>query len=145
INVKDAVVREAYRSRFVTCHGQYQLGVPFTERFFDLTIRSDSPESAPGFMGMIVSNAFMTRSFGRVLIEKYLCHRDLTHVIDTSGLNFPGHGTPTTIMLARNRMPIPNKEIRAVLGIVGVLSQSEDLATSPVWLEIVVISMNLAL
>src|SRR5439155_456065 len=37
INVDDAVLREAYRNRFVTCHRSYQLGVPFTERFFDLT------------------------------------------------------------------------------------------------------------
>jgi hypothetical protein len=50
-------------------------------------------------MGMIVSNAFMKRSFGKKLIENYLRHKDLTHIIDTSGVYLPGHGTPTTILL----------------------------------------------
>jgi hypothetical protein len=137
INVDDSVLREAYRSRFHTCSGQYQLGVPFTERFFDLTVRGEARSSEPGHMGMIVSNAFMTRAFGKVLVEEYLRHFDLTHVIDTSGLNLPGHGTPTTIILARNQQPIEAKPIRAVRGIVGILSQDEDLAASPVWREIV--------
>ena len=134
INVHDPILRDAYRSRFVTCHRQFQLGVPFTERFFDLTSARGGGE--PGFMGMIVSNGFMTRSFGRALIENYLIHKDLTHVIDCSGLNLPGHGIPTTILFARNRAPVASSCIRAVLGIVGILSTGEDLATSPVWREI---------
>ena len=136
INVSDSVLREAYRSRFETCHGKYQLGVPFTERFFDLTLRSDSREEGPaGWMGMIVSNAFMKRTFGKKLIENYLCHRDLTHVIDTSGVYLPGHGTPTTILLARHRPPI-SKTIRAVRGIRGETGVPEEPAYAPVWLEI---------
>jgi hypothetical protein len=88
-------------------------------------------------MGMIVSNAFMKRSFGKKLIENYLRHKDLTHVIDTSGLNFPGYGTPTTILFARNQAPLPEKPIRAVRGIVGIMNSDEDLINSPVWQEIV--------
>jgi hypothetical protein len=136
INVSDSVLREAYRGRFQTCHGQYQLGVPFTERFFDLTLRTEHSDGPPaGWMGMIVSNAFMKRSFGKKLIEDYLCHRDLTHVIDTSGVYLPGHGTPTTILLARNR-PYVATSIRAVRGIRGETGVPEDPVFAPVWREI---------
>jgi hypothetical protein len=87
INVSDPILREAYRERFSTCHGKYQLGVPFTERFFDLSVQSDDPKmESAGWMGMIVSNAFMKRAFGKKIIESYLLHKDLTHIIDTSGV-----------------------------------------------------------
>jgi hypothetical protein len=136
INVSDPVLREAYRSRFSTCHGKYQLGVPFTERFFDLTMRSDSREDgSAGWMGMIVSNAFMKRSFGKKLIESFLLHLDLTHVIDTSGVYLPGHGTPTAILLARHQSPVATT-IRAVRGIRGEDSEPEVPALAPVWQEI---------
>jgi SAM-dependent methyltransferase len=138
INVSDPVLREAYRERFSTCHGKYQLGVPFTERFFDLTLYSDDPKINPaGWMGMIVSNAFMRLSFGKVLVENFLSRRDVTHVIDTSGLNLPAYGTPTVILLAKHRSPLVNSPIRVVRGIVGVSTQGEDLASSSVWREIV--------
>jgi len=47
INVSDRALREAYRNRFGTCSGKYQLSVPFLERFFDLA-RHDR---ATGFIG----------------------------------------------------------------------------------------------
>jgi hypothetical protein len=82
INVNDAALRDAYRDRFSTCYGSYQLGVPFTERFFDLTVYSDNPKKeAAGWMGMIVSNAFMKRTFGKKLIEAY----QFQHVAKTPG------------------------------------------------------------
>jgi len=137
INVSDPTLRDAYRHRFLTCHGKYQLGVPFTERFFDLTLRSENRSTEiAGFMGMIVSNAFMKRTFGKKLIENYLNKRDLTHVIDTSGVYLPGHGTPTTILLARNQRATATT-IRAVRGIRGETGVPEDPAIAPVWLEIV--------
>ena len=136
INVSDTVLREAYRDRFTTCHGKYQLGVPFTERFFDLTIHSDDPKKElAGWMGMIVSNAFMKRSFGKKLIEDYLPHKDLTHVIDTSGVYLPGHGTPTTILFGRNQQPLA-PTIRAVRGIRGETTVPDDPSNAPVWREI---------
>jgi hypothetical protein len=136
INVSDPVLREAYRSRFTTCRGKYQLGVPFTERLFDLTLRTEPPDESPaGWMGMIVSNAFMKRSFGKNLVEHYLRHRDLTHVIDTSGVYLPGHGTPTTILLARHRPPV-SKIVRAVRGIRGESGVPPEPANAPVWREI---------
>jgi len=136
INVSDPILREAYRSRFQTCHGKYQLGAPFTERFFDLTLRADDVESGPaGWTGMIVSNAFMKRVFGKKLIEDFLSRRDLTHVIDTSGVYLPGHGTPTVILLSRNQPPTKSV-IRAVRGIRGEGGVPDDPAHSAVWLEI---------
>ncbi|NYF54062.1 BREX-2 system adenine-specific DNA-methyltransferase PglX [Tunturiibacter gelidoferens] len=136
INVRDSVLRDAYRNRFTTCHGKYQLGVPFTERFFDLTVRSDSRDDGPaGWMGMIVSNAFMKRAFGKKLIENFLRRLDLTHVIDTSGVYLPGHGTPTTILLARHQPPV-SSTIRAVRGIRGETGVPDDPANAPVWREI---------
>ncbi len=137
INVSDAVLREAYRSRFETCHGKYQLGVPFTERFFDLTLRSEEPSThSSGWMGMIVSNAFMKRSFGKKLIENYLRHRDLTHVIDMAGVYLPGHNTPTTILIGRNQRPVQST-VRAVLGIRGFVGIPDDPPSQPVWRAIV--------
>jgi len=136
INVSDPVLREAYRSRFQTCHGKYQLGVPFTERFFDLTLRSNSrDDGTAGWMGMIVSNAFMKRAFGKKLVESFLSKLDLTHVIDTGGVYLPGHGTPTAILLARNQPPI-SSTIRAVRGIHGENGVPDDPANAPVWREI---------
>ena len=136
INVSDPVLREAYRARFTTCHGKYQLGVPFTERFFDLTVRSDDPKKeSAGWMGLIVSNAFMKRTFGKKLIEKYLRYKDLTHVIDTSGIYLPGHGTPTTILLGRNQQPVRDT-VRAVRGIRGETCVPLDPPNAPVWREI---------
>lgn len=137
INVKDPLLREAYRARFSTCHGRYQLGVPFTERFFDLTMHSDTPQMTPaGWMGMIVSNAFMKRTFGKKLIESYLLHKDLTHVIDTSGVYLPGHGTPTAILLARNQQPVSDR-VRAVRGIRGETGVPENPVEAPVWSAII--------
>jgi hypothetical protein len=136
INVSDPVLRDAYRGRFSTCHGKYQLGIPFTERFFDLTVRSDDPKKEQaGWMGMIVSNAFMKRTFGKKLIEKFLRHRDLTHVIDTSGPRLDAHGTPTVILIGRNQIPIA-PVIRAVRGKQGEIVRPPDPSSSPIWVEI---------
>jgi methylase of polypeptide subunit release factors len=67
ITVADSMLREQYRDRFGSASGGFQLGVPFTERCFDLAEYGDKP----GSVGMITSNAFMKRSFGRILIEQY--------------------------------------------------------------------------
>jgi hypothetical protein len=136
INVKDPVLREAYRARFSTCHGKYQLCVPFTERFFDLTVRSEDPKTElAGWAGMIVSNAFMKRSFGKKLVEDYLRHKDVTHIIDTSGPHLDAHGTPTVILVGRNQMPI-SPLVRAVRGKQGEIVRPMDPSRSPIWLEI---------
>ncbi|MCO6436554.1 MAG: BREX-2 system adenine-specific DNA-methyltransferase PglX [Phycisphaerae bacterium] len=137
IAVKDSALRAHYRDRFTTCYGRYTLSVPFFERFFDLAIQpSDSRDvSQSGFIGKITANAFMKREFGKRLIEKYLAGLDLTHVIDTSGAYIPGHGTPTVIIFARNRLPVGD-QVRAVMGIRGEPRAPEDPARGLVWTAI---------
>jgi hypothetical protein len=134
IVVRDSKLNEAYRSRFPkVCYRQYSLGVPFTERFFDLCVSSDKVSS--GFVGMITANSFMKREFGKKLIEEFFPKIDLTHVIDTSGAYIPGHGTPTVILLGRNQKPVCDT-VRAVLGIKGEPSTPAVASQGFVWQSI---------
>jgi hypothetical protein len=135
ITVKEQGLNQAYRSRYLTCHRQYSLAVPFTERFFDLAIYGYDTAPA-GYVGMITANSFMKREFGKKLIEEFLPRIDLTHVIDTSGAYIPGHGTPTVILLGRHRAPMSH-EVRAVLGIRGEPSTPEEPAQGLVWRSII--------
>lgn len=107
ITPKDKALNQAYRDRYATCHRQYSLAVPF-----------------------------MKREFGKKLIEQYFAKVDLTHVVDTSGAYIPGHGTPTVILLGRNRAP-QEATVRAVLGIKGEPSTPADPAQGLVWQSIV--------
>lgn len=139
IVVKDAALNQAYRRRYVSCHRQYSLGCPFTERFFELAQTGrDGQGEAPsaGFVGLITANSFMKREFGAKLIEQVLPALDLTHVIDTSGAYVPGHGTPTVILFGRHRSPVAG-EVRTVMGIKGEPSTPEDPAQGQVWSAIV--------
>jgi hypothetical protein len=135
VNVADAALRGLYRRRFPrSCHGQYQLVAPCAELFFDLAARGDAQQS-PGLVGMIVSNAFMKRSFGKGLIEACVPRWELTHVVDTSVVYLPAHGTPTAILCGRNGFPT-SSAVRVVRGIRGQSTVPEDPALSPVWAEI---------
>jgi hypothetical protein len=145
ITVKDKALNQAYRERYSTCHRQYSLSVPFLERFFDLAVAVGSTKDTKGavvesrgagYVGQITANSFMKREFGKKLIEEYLGTVDLTHVIDTSGAYIPGHGTPTVILLGRNRRPV-GEQVRAVLGIKGEPSTPADPAQGLVWQSIV--------
>jgi hypothetical protein len=133
INVSDPTLRELYRARFGSCHGRYQLSVPFIERFFDLGASEDRDK---GYIGLIVSNAFMKRTFGKKLIEEYVPRWDLTHVIDTSGAHIPDHGTPTAILFGRHRPPVGDN-VRAVRGIRGEMVRPKDPSSAPVWTAII--------
>jgi hypothetical protein len=135
ITVKDRALNEIYRRRFSSCHMKFSLVAPFMERFFDLAIEGDARKPA-GYLGMIVSNAFMKREFGKKLIEKFIPNWDLTTIIDTSGAYIPGHGTPTAIIFGRNRKPILST-VRVVMGIRGEPSTPHDPANAKVWTEIV--------
>jgi len=117
IIVRDPALNALYRRRFPTCRGKYSLGVPFTERFFQLARHDTDPERC-GFVGMITANSFMKREMGKKLVEGWVPEHDLTHVIDTSGAYIPGHGTPTVILFGRNRRPVATT-VRAVMGIRG--------------------------
>ena len=134
ITVKDQGLNQAYRRRYTTCHRQYSLAVPFTERFFDLAVYGHDPQPA-GYVGMITANSFMKREFGKKLIEEFLPRIDLTHVIDTSGAYIPGHGTPTVILFGRHRAPV-SPEVRAVLGIQGEPGTPEKPSQGKVWRSI---------
>jgi hypothetical protein len=134
ITVKDAALNAAYRTRYKTCHRQYSLGVPFTERFFELARRPASADFSQdaGYVGLITANSFMKREFGKKLIEDWLPRVDLTHVIDTSGAYIPGHGTPTVILFGRDRAPVASS-VRTVMGIMGEPSTPIDPAQGRVW------------
>jgi hypothetical protein len=135
ITVKDKALNQAYRNRYSTCHQKYSLGVPFTQRFFELATEGQELQSA-GYVGMITTNAFMKREFGKKLIEEFLPRIDLTHIIDTSGAYIPGHGTPTVILFGRRRGPVDHR-VRAVLGIRGEPSTPAEPAHGLVWRSIV--------
>jgi len=134
IVVRDAALNAAYRQRYASCHRQYSLGCPFTERLFELAITGNGTQA--GFVGLITANSFMKREFGSKLIEQVLPRLDLTHVIDTSGAYIPGHGTPTVILFGRHRAPVGDV-VRTVMGINGEPSTPDDPAHGLVWSAIV--------
>lgn len=139
ITPKDAQINEEYRDRFGSCSGKYSLAVPFTERFFDLAERgAENTDRRAGWVGVITANSFMKRSFGRKLIEDYLPRWDLTHVVDTSGAGpaLRGHGTPTVILIGRNRPPL-SPTVRVVMSIRSDPTTPEDPAKGLAWTAIV--------
>jgi hypothetical protein len=109
--------------------------VPFIERFFNLA-QTGAQDRAAGYVGVIVSNSFMKREFGKKLIEEVLPQLDLTHVVDCSGAHIPGHGTPTAILLGRNRGSVASV-VRTVRAVRGELGTPEDPAHGAVWTSIV--------
>lgn len=139
IVVRDAALNAAYRVRYASCHRQYSLGVPFTERFFELAItgRGASDAVSPsGYVGLITANSFMKREFGSKLIEQVLPRLDVTNVVDTAGAYIPGHGTPTVILFGRHRSPV-SSTVRTVMGIKGEPSTPADPAKGLVWNAII--------
>lgn len=135
ITVKDPALNAAYRARYSSCHMKYSLGVPFTQRFFELALSGDGKNPA-GYVGLITANSFMKREFGKKLIEENLPRLDLSHVIDTAGAYIPGHGTPTVILFGRDRRPVGDA-VRTVMGIKGEPSTPADPALGLVWRAIV--------
>jgi hypothetical protein len=131
ITPKERALRDAYRDLYESAYMQYSLVTPFVERFFELGRNSSQSESA-GFVGMIVGNNFIKRSFGRMLVERVLPRLDLSHIIDTSGAYIPGHGTPTLIILGRPQPP-QSDVVRAVLGIRGEPGRPAQPALGHVW------------
>ncbi|PKZ67653.1 DNA methylase [Gordonia terrae] len=134
ITVKDKALNQTYRELYTTCHRKYALTVPFMELFFDLA--RTGGKGRAGWVGQITSNSFMKREFGSKLIEDFLSGRDLQRVIDTSGAYIPGHGTPTVILVARNRPPV-GQSVRAVLGVRGEPGRPDNPAKGVVWSAIV--------
>lgn len=135
IAVKDRAVSALYRERFSSCHGKYALVAPFCERFWALAKPLDRSIRA-GFVGLIVGNAFMKRTFGKKLVQAFFPTVHLTHVIDTAGAYIPGHGTPTAILLGQSRPPA-NDVVRVVMGIKGEPATPADPANGIVWRAII--------
>lgn len=129
ITEKDASKRKKYRDMYESAAGKYALAAPFTERFFDLGVEG-------GFIGMINSNAWTKRDYGKTLVEKVLPRRDLQKIVDTSGCYLPGHGTPTLLVFGRNRAP-SEAGVVALLAKRGEREAPPNEATAPVWSEIV--------
>ncbi|MFF1893982.1 BREX-2 system adenine-specific DNA-methyltransferase PglX [Streptomyces sp. NPDC058206] len=139
ITVKDKQEKENYKKGYDASVGQYALSVPFAQRFFELAIKGAGGfTGGGGFVGQITANSFMKREFGKKLIQEVFWERvELSHVIDTSGAYIPGHGTPTVILVGRNRVPSERNSVRAVLGMRGE-SQEPDIASEgDVWQSIV--------
>lgn len=136
ITVKDRALNQEYRKYYGSCHRKYSLAAPFMERFFDLAVKGDPDAGVlAGYVGMITTNAFMKREFGKKLVEEFIPKWDLTHVLDTAGAYIPGHGTPTVILFGKNQRPVA-QTIRVVMGITGEPSTPHDAAHGLVWTAI---------
>ena len=137
ITVKDPKLNELYRSIYPrVCYRQYALTVPFAQRFFELARRGDAYGYGAGYIGQITSNSFMKREFGKNLINDYFANEvELSEVIDTSGAFIPGHGTPTVILVGKNRLLSDrySRDILVIMGIRGEPSQPDDPAKGWVW------------
>ena len=134
ITPKDPAANRSYRERYKTCHRKYSLAVPFMELLFGLAHRGSNDPA--GYVGQITANSFMKREFGKRVITNFLGTRiDLTHLIDTGAVYVPGHGTPTVILIGRNRSPVSDY-VRAVLGIRGETSSTIDPGGGKVWSSI---------
>jgi hypothetical protein len=133
ITVTDKALNQIYRSKYSdVCKGTYALTVPFTELFFSLA----RDGSRSGWAGYIMSNSFMKRDFGSKLIEDFLATKDLQLVIDTSLAHIPNHGTPTVILIGRNRRPI-EPTVRAAMGIRREARNPEKPSEGKVWKSII--------
>lgn len=136
VTATDPALGVAYRERFASCHRQYSLAVPFAERFFELAwgLRPGD-QSSGGYVGMITTNSFAKKEFGRKLVENYFPCVDVTHLIDSSRAHIPGHGTSTMILFGRAQSPVGDT-IRCILGIRGEAPRPTDPSRGKVWLSI---------
>ena len=138
ITVKDKGLNDLYRQIYSACAGTYALSVPFAQRFFQFARRADADGRNAGYIGQITSNSFAKREFGKKLIEDVFAHEvDLTHVIDASGAYIPGHGTPTVILVGRQRKRHRSETVRAVMGVRGEPSAPDEPSRGRVWRAIV--------
>jgi SAM-dependent methyltransferase len=135
ITVKDRSLNAGYRVRYNHLKGKYQLTAPFMELLFKLARPGGGPRPA-GWVGQITSNAFMKREFGVPLIEDLLSQVDLRLIVDTSGVQLPGHGTPTVILVGRNQ-PRSADRVRTVLGNYGDARVNHDSRWQARWTSLV--------
>jgi hypothetical protein len=132
IQAKDPGLNDLYRRVYPHCRGTYALTVPFMQRFFSL---AKSTVHGSGWVGQITGNAFMKQQFGKPLVEKYIPTRDVKLVANLAGAYIPGHGTPTVIVVGRNRKP-SSESVRVVLSIKGEPGLPPVPAHGHVWTSI---------
>ncbi|WP_203933852.1 BREX-2 system adenine-specific DNA-methyltransferase PglX [Virgisporangium ochraceum] len=140
ITVKDKAQNERYRSLYSACSGKYALTVPFAQRIFGLAKRGDADGVGAGWVGQITANSFMKREFGKKLINEFFAGSvELAEVVDTSGAFIPGHGTPTVVLIGRNRVVSQrySNTIRSVLSVRGEPTQPAEPSLGLVWAAIV--------
>jgi SAM-dependent methyltransferase len=89
-----------------------------------------------GFVGLITSDSFMKRVFGRPLIEQFLRHVDLTLLVDTSKAEVLQLDSTTVLIFGNNRKPSSDL-VRAVMGRRGETEPPTDPARGKVWSSIV--------
>ncbi len=135
ITEEDAARREYHREqvgrsrRYVSAFGGYSLSSPFTERCFQLATQD-------GYVGLITSNNFAKREFGKPLVEKVLARLDLTAVVDTSQAYIPHHTTPTVILFGRHRPPRAPC-VRVVTGKKGEVGTPDKPASCESWVSVI--------
>lgn len=112
IQPQDEFKRNLYRANFDSAYGKFGLSAPFTERFFHLA-------KPTGSIGLINSNSFARRQFGKKLIEEVLPKYELNAIIDLSGAYIPGHGTPTLIILGQNNPDSSSTDVKILSNIKG--------------------------
>lgn len=132
---RDKVKSAAYRQAYEVASGMFPLSVPFAERMFQLAVRK-AGRTPGGYVGQYTSSSFTRREFGEKLIGEFFPRVTLTHVIDTSGVYAPGHGTPTLILVGRNDPAARGTRVRSVLGVRGEPTQPRHPARGLVWTSI---------
>jgi hypothetical protein len=138
ITVKDSSLKKLYKDLYKSSARQFQLTVPFAERFFELAKGGSKDGRGYGVVGQISSNGFMKREFGKKLIEEYFARKvELSEIIDTSGAYIPGHGTPTVILVGRRKSHGRAEVIRTVLGVRGEPGVPDDPSRGVVWQAII--------
>ncbi|GAA2996654.1 BREX-2 system adenine-specific DNA-methyltransferase PglX [Streptomyces lactacystinicus] len=128
----DKAKSAAYRQAYDVASGMFPLSVLFVERMFQLAVRKTG-RTPGGYVGQYTSSSFTRREFGEKLIGKFFPRVSLTHVIDTSGVYAPGHGTPTLILIGRNDPTMHHAPVRSVLGVRGEPAEPMHPAQGIVW------------
>ncbi len=131
ITVKDRALSREYWSWCRYMHS-YHLAVPFMARSFDLAKTDVSFGGRPGWVGQITCDFMAKREFGASFVERFLARKDLRLVADTSGAYIPGHGTPTLVIVGRNRGPV-GETVRAILGMRDEPGRPREAAKGLVW------------
>ena len=124
----DPMKRDFYREHYHSAYRNYGLAAPFTERFVGMATAGEDA----GYIGLIVSNAFAQREYGCNLVEDVLPKFDLEGVVDLSGANVSGHGTPTLVMFLRQQPPLKNT-VRVLSNLKGERTTPSSSSKGLVW------------